>query len=164
MRTRTSPVRLAILALPVAAGICGMHYTGMAALEVVPAVSYDRILIFASILIAFSGACVALAIGQGYFAGMPVTRAWRLPLEAVVMGLAISCMHYTGMVAVQLPETLHFQSGDGWVLGTSGIVLGIAVGCLVIVAANLAPALLYPDVSPLPNGWAGVTFGFTIKQ
>ncbi len=148
MRKRAGPKRILLQALPIAAGICGMHYIGMTALEVTPALSYDLKIVLISILVAVSGSCAALAIGQGYLTGLPIPPAWRLPLEALVMGLAVSGMHYAGMAAIQFPGELQLVPANGWTLETSSIVIGIGAGVLVIIATNFATALLSPDISP----------------
>jgi len=148
MQKRSEPRQILLQALPIATGICGMHYIGMAALEVTPALSYDLNLVLISILVAISGSCIALTIGQGHLTGLPIPPAWRLPLEALVMGLAVSGMHYTGMAAIRFPGELQLFPADGWTLETSSIVIGIGIGVLVITTTSFASALLSPEVSP----------------
>jgi diguanylate cyclase len=80
-------------------GIAGMHYTGMAALRMQPSLSYDPLLFAASVAIAILASAAALWIArtlsdarQHYIIGKRVAAA-------LVMGVAITGMHYTGMAA-----------------------------------------------------------------
>ncbi len=77
-------------------GISTMHYTGMAALKMFPAIEYDPTIYKLSILIAIVAAWGALLMMyRGKQSGLsgPV----RFGLGSIVMGLAISGMHYTAM-------------------------------------------------------------------
>ena len=75
-------------------GIVTMHYTGMAAMRI-PGVSvtYDPWLVAASVIIALVSATVA------FWLAFRTSRTWERLLASVVMGLAISGMHYTAMAA-----------------------------------------------------------------
>ena len=77
-------------------GVVAMHFTGMAALTVAGTVHYDPELVLASGLIAVAAATTAL-----WFAIS--VRGWvQISGAAVVMALAVCCMHYTAMAAVQI--------------------------------------------------------------
>lgn len=77
-------------------GIALMHYTGMAALRMQPAISYDPLLFALSIAIAIIAAIGALVI---VYAGNKT--GWHPLMQhligAVIMGFAIAGMHYTAM-------------------------------------------------------------------
>ncbi|MEP6875470.1 MAG: MHYT domain-containing protein [Burkholderiales bacterium] len=113
-------------ALIMGAGICAMHYMGMSALEMAPGVVWDRWLVLASALIACAASAAALFLFFE-FPRLVGTRA-RLaqPLAALVMGGAISGMHYTGMAAAGFPAGSVCLSVDG--LGGNGM------GSLVVLA------------------------------
>ncbi|MDE2052572.1 MAG: PAS domain-containing protein [Gammaproteobacteria bacterium] len=51
--------RLAASSVLMGAGICGMHYTGMAAIQIVPAITYSPVLVAASVAIAVTASFVA---------------------------------------------------------------------------------------------------------
>ncbi|GAA0903992.1 MHYT domain-containing protein [Streptomyces thermoalcalitolerans] len=77
-------------------GIATMHYLGMVAMRLNGTLEYDTLTVAASVVIGVVAATTALwAAGQG-----------RGPLWTVgaslVMGLAVSGMHYTGMAAVSV--------------------------------------------------------------
>ena len=77
-------------------GVATMHYTGMAAVRVNGAVGYNTLLVVASVVIAIVAATAALWI---------VTRVQDFlgaMFAALVMGLAVSSMHYTAMAALRV--------------------------------------------------------------
>jgi NO-binding membrane sensor protein with MHYT domain len=83
------------------AGICGMHYTGMAAMRMTPPIQYTPYLFGLSMLIAVTASLVALWLAFTLRAGKPGTIRRQRMAAAFVMGLAISGMHYTAMAAAK---------------------------------------------------------------
>ncbi|MBA3813824.1 MAG: EAL domain-containing protein [Alphaproteobacteria bacterium] len=84
--------------IALAAGIAAMHYTGMAGMEGVK-IHYVAGLFFLSILIAIVASMAALWLSVQSDRGTFAKRT-RLKLgSALIMGLAIAGMHYTGMAA-----------------------------------------------------------------
>jgi NO-binding membrane sensor protein with MHYT domain len=80
-------------------GISGMHYLGMAAMRMNPAIHYDPVIFAASILIAIAASTVALWL-TNTLRGAGPNRLMRKRIGAAcVMGVAIVGMHYTGMAA-----------------------------------------------------------------
>ncbi|MFQ3613415.1 MAG: MHYT domain-containing protein, partial [Cyanobacteriota bacterium] len=111
-------------------GIAVMHYTGMAAMEMEAQLRYDPLLFFISILIATGASLAALWIAfqlRGQFS----QKGFFLKIgSAVVMGIAIAGMHYTGMAAAQFlvrnPALAEAEpTGDGFLAGMA-IAIGIA--------------------------------------
>ena len=98
-----SPRRLGAGSLLMGSGICAMHYVGMAALSMTPGIVWNPWLIGASAAIAVAASAAALLI----FFWLRVAgarRGWLYEVfAAVVMGLAISGMHYTAMAAANFP-------------------------------------------------------------
>lgn len=94
--------RLAIGGLVMGIGIAAMHYTGMAALKMQPAISYDPLIFSLSIVVAIVAAIGALLIVHaGDKTGMhPFLHQ---VLGAIIMGFAIAGMHYTAMVGIKIP-------------------------------------------------------------
>jgi C4-dicarboxylate-specific signal transduction histidine kinase len=70
-----------------------MHYIGMAAMQGHAELSYDRRFVALSVVIAIGAATAALWLA------FRTTDLWQKLTAALVMGLAISGMHYTGMRA-----------------------------------------------------------------
>ena len=119
-------------------GIAAMHYLGMAALKMQPAIVYDPPMVTLSIIIAIAAAIGAMAIMRQ---GERVERHALLLqlLGAVVMGLAIAGMHYTAMQGLSIaagsvclsegskipPELLALLVGAGvFVLFVGGLIAG----------------------------------------
>ncbi len=134
------PRRLAGGALLMGAGICGMHYLGMAAMVLAPGVVWHRPLVLLSVAIAVTASAVALLIFFGLRRLVGRQALYGKAGSALVMGLAISGMHYTGMAAAQFPADtvcLSAQSLRGEGLGlviafgsTSMLLLAVLTGVL----------------------------------
>ena len=91
--------RLLSAGLYMGIGIAAMHYTGMAAMEMEPPISYDPLLFILSILIAIVAAVAALWIAFQLRSETIMSAFWTKAGSALVMGAAISGMHYTAMAA-----------------------------------------------------------------
>lgn len=77
-------------------GITAMHYTGMAALKMQPAITYDPWIFSLSVFIAITAAIGAMLII--YASEKPIfSLSGQYLLGAIVMGCAIAGMHYTAM-------------------------------------------------------------------
>lgn len=96
---RTSMVtnfRIFFVSLLMGAGISTMHYTGMSALKLMPEPEYNFSIYALSILIAIVASWVALLMMyRGEQVKLP--EYIRFSLGSLVMGFAISGMHYTSM-------------------------------------------------------------------
>jgi PAS domain S-box-containing protein len=92
-RKEATPRVLLFSGLFVGLGIVAMHYTGMAAMRMEARLSYDKVWVAISVLIAIGAATVAL-----WLAFQNTGLAQKL-VAAVAMGLAISGMHYAAMQA-----------------------------------------------------------------
>jgi NO-binding membrane sensor protein with MHYT domain len=77
-------------------GVAAMHYMGMAAMSMPGAMSYDAPLVVASVVIAIVAGTTALWIGT-WIRGSAATVG-----AALVMGVAVCGMHYTGMAALRV--------------------------------------------------------------
>jgi NO-binding membrane sensor protein with MHYT domain/two-component sensor histidine kinase len=92
-RHSASPLRLVLSGIVMGLGIAAMHYTGMAAMRGHAEPSYDRLFVLLSLVIAIGASTTALWLA------FRTTELGQKLVAAVVMGLAISGMHYTGMRA-----------------------------------------------------------------
>ncbi len=92
-RQSASPLRLVLSGIFMGLGIAAMHYTGMAAMRGPAELSYDRRFVALSLVIAIGASTAALWLA------FRTTDLWQKLAAAVVMGLAISGMHYTAMRA-----------------------------------------------------------------
>lgn len=136
-RRNLSLFQLCIGGLLVGAGIGAMHYSGMAAMQMVPLLRYDPWMFGVSILVAVGLAILALWVRFGLEGRLPAL--WALLLSALVMGLAISGMHYTGMKAarfVGVAESDHpIAVVDSLYLGAAISLITVAL-TVFVVAAN----------------------------
>lgn len=131
--------RLAASALLFGIGINAMHYVGMLALRVEPGIRWDRGLVAASIIIAISAAFLALWIA--FVLRQEGERAWLArAAAAVVMGLAIVGMHYTGMAAAKFPTgSVCMAAQNG--LSLNALAVTIAVATFAVLAIALLTAV-----------------------
>jgi diguanylate cyclase (GGDEF)-like protein/PAS domain S-box-containing protein len=91
--------RMFVSSLLLGLGIGVMHYTGMAALSLEGLVRYDPVLFGLSILVAVGLAWLALALNFQLRTRASNSRNQVRLLSAVVLGGAVSGMHYTAMAA-----------------------------------------------------------------
>ena len=156
-------------------GIAAMHYVGMHAMRMSPPIEYRADLFIASIIIAITASFAALWISfqlrDQSFGGAILRKLG----SAILMGLAITGMHYTGMAAAEFsPGSIcGVVSSTGMTSASLAMLIGITtIGILIITlgvsaldahfAAKLAHALqttnaqlselaLYDSLTGLPN-------------
>ncbi|SDR24864.1 diguanylate cyclase/phosphodiesterase [Paraburkholderia fungorum] len=87
--------------------IAGMHYTGMAAMQMTPGIAYQPAWVAGSIAIAIGASTAALWMAR-ILSNDDERHVMRKRVgAALVMGVAISGMHYSGMAAAQfLPDAI----------------------------------------------------------
>lgn len=111
-------------------GIATMHYLGMMAMEFGGAVRYEKSLFFLSVLIAVTVAYIALLLLHRL---RHVDKKRILIPIAVVMGFAISSMHYVGMLGTSfcIPASDAGLIGDAPI--TSNILNEVAIPVFLIL-------------------------------
>ncbi|MFC4007679.1 MHYT domain-containing protein [Nonomuraea purpurea] len=122
-------------------GVAAMHYLGMAAMNMPGQAVFDPVLVSLSVLIAVAAATVAL-----WFA-LRVSGALRIGGAALVMGVAVSGMHYTGMFSMSVRPHAHM----GPLTGARPIdfLLPLIVGISVITVGLLLAVVLSPSEKEL---------------
>ncbi|MBB5425539.1 diguanylate cyclase (GGDEF)-like protein [Paraburkholderia sp. JPY158] len=127
---RLTPARLLAGGVVMGIGIAGMHYTGMAALRMAPAIHYQPVWFAASIAIAIGASSAALWMARALSNEHERHIARKRLAAALVMGVAISGMHYTAMAAADFaPGAICGAANDmdaQW-LATAVILLTFAV-------------------------------------
>jgi NO-binding membrane sensor protein with MHYT domain len=116
-------------------GVASMHYTGMAAMRMPAKVTYSPGLLIVSVVIAIVAATAAL------WAALRLQGVGTTLIAALIMGVAVSGMHYTGMAAMRMFPA---HGPAGMVMGGSGgataasfllpLVLGISVVSFLLTA------------------------------
>jgi PAS domain S-box-containing protein len=130
-RHSEAPLRLVLSGAFMGFGIVAMHYTGMAAMRGHADLAYDRLYVALSVLIAIGASTAALWLA------FRTTDLRHKLIAAVVMGLAISGMHYTAMrgavFAAHVPVDATRVSLDqtNLALAVAGIAFVILVFALI---------------------------------
>lgn len=117
-------------------GVAGMHYVGMAAMQVQGDVHYNLAIVALSVVIAVVAATAAL------WATINVRGALAIGAAALVMGLAVTGMHYTGIAAMSVT----LDPGKAIAAGISAsvliplVIIGVAVtSVLTVFVLALSP-------------------------
>ncbi|MFS2156918.1 putative bifunctional diguanylate cyclase/phosphodiesterase [Pseudomonas sp. Pseusp122] len=133
-------VQLALGALFMGAGISAMHYTGMAALRMEPDLTYDPVWLILSLVIAIVASGAALWIAFHLRQQTPWVKLVRGG-AAVIMGLAVVGMHYTGMHAANFADNSFCGALINGIRsdGLYGLVL---VTCLAVLTITLMASIL----------------------
>jgi len=119
-------------------GVASMHYLGMAAIRVPDTLSYNPVLVVASVVIAVIAGTAAL------WAALRLDSAWSAFGASLIMGVAVSGMHYTGMAALQVDADpgLAATAQGGVSAGTFllPLLMGISsVAFILAIVISLAP-------------------------
>jgi NO-binding membrane sensor protein with MHYT domain len=121
-----SPVRVIFGGLFAGVGVAIMHYTGMWAMRLDGVIKYDSSLVAASVIIAIVAATVAL-----WFT-VTLDRPLVIFGAALIMGMAVSGMHYTGMagMSVELIEPTYAT------IGATAVTLLVPIGFSVLLVVG----------------------------
>ncbi|MEV5106939.1 MHYT domain-containing protein [Streptomyces massasporeus] len=145
----TGGVTLAVAGAITGLGVAGMHYLGMAAMRLNGEVGYDPVGVALSVLIAVGAATAAL------WSAVTI-RGFLTSLGAsLVMGVAVSGMHYTGMAAVSVH--VHDSTGGTWAGDSpTSLLLPMLLGPVVFlllagVVVMFDPLLVLGERSPAPR-------------
>lgn len=139
--------RLLVGGVVIGIGVAAMHYLGMSAMSMPGAMSYNVPLVVVSVLIAVVAGAAALWIGT-WIRGAAATVG-----AALVMGVAVTGMHYTGMAALQvrggsMPSmAVRAVSGVTTVSGATAATFLIPV----LLVISLATFLLTLAISVSPS-------------
>lgn len=120
-------------------GVAAMHYTGMAAMHVAAHISYDPVLVAASIVIAVLASTAALWLLQ------IVRNGWSTFFGSLVMAAAVAGMHYTGMAAAEYgPNHATGTSLDALngLISSSGMAILVSAATVAVLLIGLVAALV----------------------
>jgi NO-binding membrane sensor protein with MHYT domain len=122
-------------------GVASMHYTGMAAMRMPARMSYSPGLFALSVVIAIVAATAALWAALR-LRGTAITLG-----AALIMGVAVSGMHYTGMAALHMYPAA--TAGGMLMTGTGAtavsFLMPLVVGISVVAFILTATLALSPD-------------------
>lgn len=126
--TKAVGVRFVIGGLFAGLGVAAMHFTGMFAMRLDGKIDYLTSRVVAAVIIAVVAATVALWLA------MTVRKPAAIAASALVMGIAVNGMHFTGMSAMSVrPDPgAGLGIGAGAPSGTSAGTLLIPIGLAVL--------------------------------
>lgn len=121
------------------AGIGTMHYSGMMAMRMSATLRFDPLDFAISIIAAVALASIALGARNGLLAKTRLRPVEVNSLSVLIMGLAITTMHYMGMASARFigqPESVVPVPPSNWVILAAFIVMAI-ISMLGLVAAGV---------------------------
>ena len=122
-------------------GIAALHYIAMAAMRLPAECRFDFRLVALSVALAIVFSFVALWL-EFYFRDEPKNSAWRKLGSALVMGVAISAMHYTGAAAATfIPAASALDQSHAVSISSLG-TLGIAAATLQVLGVAVLSSLV----------------------
>jgi PAS domain S-box-containing protein len=122
-----------------AAAISGMHYIGMYSMSMPATIHWNIYLVLASIGIALVASYGALGILIRY-RNKP-EKIWQLLAASIVMGFAISGMHYTGMLAATFIHDGGIASQGSKIIVSHGLSIAVLATTLFILGLALATSV-----------------------
>ena len=135
-------VRILLAGTMTGIGIVAMHYTGMAAISANCIVTYSPFGIIASVMISIAASTLAMWLAYS-------SRSLaRTAIGAVVLGLAVSAMHYAAMLGTSFAEAADFVAQPVPALDPQ--VLAISVTLTAFVICGLFLLLTMPMEDPEP--------------
>jgi two-component system, sensor histidine kinase and response regulator len=132
-REQPGLLRLSVGAVLMGAGIGAMHYSGMAAMQPQALLRYDPAWVAVSVVVAVALAFLSLSI-RFRFRGTNSSSSATTLIAAVVMGCAVSGMHYTAMRAslfYPLPNILKLQ------LVMAPMTLAVVITIFAVLVASV---------------------------
>jgi NO-binding membrane sensor protein with MHYT domain len=121
-------------------GVASMHYIGMSAMRMPDTMRYNVILVVVSVIIAIVTGTVAL------LAALRLDTLWSAVVACLIMGVAVSGMHYTGIAALHVHAVAAARGLAGMQGGASAssflvpLIFGISVLTMVLSAViSLSP-------------------------
>ncbi len=137
-----SLTRIVVAGIIMGAGISSMHYVGMSAIRGNCGLSYSVQWVSISVIIGM------LASSASLWAAMKLRGVWRRLIAALVMGISISGVHYTGMLGTSfLPIDKAFEFTQP-ILSPFSLGLVTAITTFVILGGalmTLVPASRFAD-------------------
>ncbi len=135
-------LRLLAGAIFMGLGIASMHYLGMTAMHMSAVMHYDPQIVLLSVVIAIAVSFVGLLLVFQLREEITPHQTWKKLLAALIMGIAIPTMHYTGMAAacfMAMPNTVlesDLQPPENIV----PLAAAVVIGTLIILGLTLLAA------------------------
>jgi NO-binding membrane sensor protein with MHYT domain len=120
-------------------GVASMHYIGMAAVRVQDKLTYSPVIVAASVIIAVIAGTAAL------WAAVRLDTLWSTLVAALIMGVAVSGMHYTAMAALRV------QAAPDLYVSTAGTASAVAFLLPLIVGISSVGFILSAVIALSPT-------------
>jgi PAS domain S-box-containing protein len=120
-------------------GIAAMHYTGMAAMRLGAIAHYNFLIVAVSVILAIAASFFALWLAFSLRNITTKISQWQKLGGALLMGIAVSAMHYTGMMAVSYSPIFLDSSSPN--LDTNWLTTVISIVTFTILGASLLLSL-----------------------
>ena len=120
-------------------GVASMHYIGMAAVRVQDKLTYSPVIVAASVVIAIIAGTAAL------WAALRLDTIWSTIVAALIMGVAVSGMHYTAMAALRV------QNSPDLFVNTTGTASAVAFLLPLIIGISSVGFILSAVISLSPT-------------
>ena len=131
--TRLGRPALGGLAFVIGCGVAWMHFSGMSALGLEPALVYQAGLVLAALALAVIGAAVTMALSRKLADAVGWNRGARQLGLAVLFGGSLSGMHYLAMAATQMTLGAVCGTAEGLRVDTLGSTVGVASATLLVL-------------------------------
>jgi len=122
--------------------IAGMHYIGMASMRVEASLSYTPSIVVVSVLIAIAASLAALWLAFRFRSDVTARGMLLKIFSAVVMGVAISGMHYTAMAAARFAPGGAFARNVDHILASGQLGEAVVASAILIIVLALIGAVI----------------------
>jgi NO-binding membrane sensor protein with MHYT domain len=123
--------------LLVGTGIVLMHYIGLEAMQIEPRIRYQPSLVALSILIALGAAVISLLCLNRLRMETIFSAFWKKAGSALIMGMAIFGMHYTGLAAADFAPDSMGMVHPPWTINPTGLDRPIGALTLLFLLGTL---------------------------
>ncbi|MGY1495323.1 MHYT domain-containing protein [Streptomyces sp. QTS52] len=141
-----SPVNLGVAGTVTGLGVAAMHYLGMAAIHTNGGLHYAVGTVALSVVIAVGAATAAL------WAAVSIHTLWASMGASLVMGVAVTGMHYTGMAAVSVHLTGQSAVSQS-ATSLMSFLLAMLAGPLIVLLIAGAIVMFDPDMMLGDDEW-----------
>ena len=131
-------VNLLLGAFMLGSSVVAMHYIGMGGLRISQPIVWHKLPVIISVIIAYTASAVALWLAFR-LRNNDTGVLYRRVVAAVVMGIAIAGMHYTGMYAAHFDMSIQILPGG---LGSQRLTIWVFIFTLAILGINLIGAMV----------------------
>lgn len=142
---RTGLVRIAVAGACLAIGLACMHYSGLFAMQIVPAIFYSPTLVAVSVGIAAVASWLLLWLGAALRDGHSLAVLLGRAAAAVLIGVALGAMHYVGMLAARFaPDSYSLGAVAGQASGNDFLDVLATAAALGVLAVLLLTIIDHP--------------------